>query len=775
MGSVYRGTSRVSSESVAIKVLRPELSTDTEFVSRFVQERAILMRLGGRGVVAVYDLVAEQDSLAIVMELVPGGSLRQYLSQHDGHIPAREVPAIMAQVFDGLAHAHAEGVVHRDVKPENILVDVTTLPPVVKLTDFGISGLADGSALTRLTGMVGTPSYMAPDLSEPGPATSAVDVYAAGVVLYELVAGGPPFAGGHPMAVFKRHLDEAPTRPPGMSDPLWALTDLLLAKNPADRPDAAAVGQRLRELAGALLTSESGAVVNERPTVRPTGSPAVNSGVLGVTPVQAVTPPAETLEATVARRSVRPVQATQSSTVEVLPHDEKGPSQPPAGLIKSPAPPGQKTAPNPAEGDENANATTIMRKGFTKIRDATADQPPRRKLPKLPFFVAGALLSAVLVSWVVIHLATSPKAALPPTSHHLHKTTQFAPSTSQPTSVARLGQASSWQVFSIDGTHELHGVSCPTPTECVAVDDSGNVLVSTNPGGGSAAWSATSIGTGIMLYSISCPSASECVAVGSSDNHTAGYVAVSSDPGGGSSAWHVTPVDGGVGLLSVSCPSTNDCVAVGGAGAGYGEVSNDPGGGSSAWHVIPFGDPLGNLYGVSCPSTNDCVAVGSGVNDSGNWVFASTNPFGSWSGSKIIDSQDSSLLIDAVSCPIPNNCVAVDAGTRVLVTTNPGGGSSAWNVREIGLAAPTIPCPTQPTGVGCIEAHNLDGVSCPSATNCVAVDGTGFVWVSTNPGGGNSAWMFAQIQGIPSLDAVSCPSTNECVAVGSNGMVAIGA
>jgi serine/threonine-protein kinase len=134
---------------------------------------------------------------------------------------------------------HASGVVHRDVKPENLLVDTKDGEPWLKLTDFGVARLTYGGSLTKMSSLIGTPEYMAPEITDHETASPASDLYSAGIVLYEMLSGRTPFAGGHVMAVLRRHLDEEPPPIPGAPAGLLALIESLLAKDPDALPQFA--------------------------------------------------------------------------------------------------------------------------------------------------------------------------------------------------------------------------------------------------------------------------------------------------------------------------------------------------------------------------------------------------------------------------------------------------------------------------------------------------------------------------------------------------------
>ncbi|WP_159768080.1 serine/threonine-protein kinase [Streptomyces sp. HM190] len=236
---------------VAIKLLREDLSSDQELVSRFVQERTALLGLDHPNVVSVRDLVVDGNDLALVMDLVRGTDLRTRLDRERRMAPEAAV-AVVADVADGLAAAHAAGIVHRDVKPENVLLDMQgPLGPggshPALLTDFGVAKLIDSPRRTRATKIIGTPDYLAPEIVEGLPPRAAVDIYALATVLYELLAGFTPFGGGHPGAVLRRHVTETVVPLPGIPEELWQLLVQCLAKAPASRLRASELAARLRE------------------------------------------------------------------------------------------------------------------------------------------------------------------------------------------------------------------------------------------------------------------------------------------------------------------------------------------------------------------------------------------------------------------------------------------------------------------------------------------------------------------------------------------------
>ncbi|MFE1753506.1 serine/threonine-protein kinase [Streptomyces anandii] len=265
---------------VAIKLLREDLASDQELVGRFVQERTALLGLEHPNVVSVRDLVVDGNDLALVMDLVRGTDLRTRLERERRLAPEAAV-AIAADVADGLAAAHAAGVVHRDVKPENVLLDMQgPLGPggahPALLTDFGVAKLIDSPKRTRATKIIGTPDYLAPEIVEGLPPRAAVDIYALATVLYELLAGFTPFGGGHPGAVLRRHVTETVVPLPGIPDELWQLVVQCLAKAPASRLRASELAVRLRELLP-MLTGMPPLDVDE-PDTDPVEEPPAETG-----------------------------------------------------------------------------------------------------------------------------------------------------------------------------------------------------------------------------------------------------------------------------------------------------------------------------------------------------------------------------------------------------------------------------------------------------------------------------------------------------------------
>src|SRR5579875_272982 len=205
MATVYRGRDLRLNRDVAIKVLKEDLTRDPAFLQRFEREAQVVASLSHPNIVPVYDVGEEGKSRFIVMEYIPGRTLRDEI-ERSGIIEPDRAVRILAQVLDALHYAHERNLIHRDVKPHNILL---TADGAAHLADFGIAHLT-GDSTTRTAAILGSAHYLSPEQSRGEEATEASDIYASGIVLYEMLAGRPPFDGPNPLAIATQHVHDEP-------------------------------------------------------------------------------------------------------------------------------------------------------------------------------------------------------------------------------------------------------------------------------------------------------------------------------------------------------------------------------------------------------------------------------------------------------------------------------------------------------------------------------------------------------------------------------------
>lgn len=275
MGEVWRARDDVLGREVAVKVLKEEYTGDPGFVERFRAEARHSAALTHPNIAGTYDYGEEEHSTYLVMELVPGEPMSDLLAR-EGPLAPRRALDLLAQAARGLSAAHAVGVVHRDVKPGNLLV---TPDGQVKVTDFGIARAVDAAPLTATGQVMGTAQYLAPEQASGGPSTPASDVYALGVVAYEALTGSRPFDGGSQVAVALQHVnDPPPPLPDDVPAGVRELVERSLAKDPADRPaDAGEFAEAAEALAaGTDLPAQP---VTTPPTPPTAPLPASGSGV----------------------------------------------------------------------------------------------------------------------------------------------------------------------------------------------------------------------------------------------------------------------------------------------------------------------------------------------------------------------------------------------------------------------------------------------------------------------------------------------------------------
>jgi serine/threonine-protein kinase len=249
-GRVYRGRDRRLARPVAVKVIKPWWAEDPEWARTFEREAQLLASINDPGIVQIFDVGATGEGLYYVAELVEGESLADRLGR--GPLRPGEAVDLAQQIGAALAQAHARRIVHRDVKPANVLISAHGR---AKLGDFGVARLAEGTSEGGGATIVGTPRYMAPEQARGGAITPATDVYALGVVLYEMLSGAPPFGGHSAVELALRHLeDPPPALPEAVPRPVADVVARALAKEPSQRyADGGEVADALARAASLTL------------------------------------------------------------------------------------------------------------------------------------------------------------------------------------------------------------------------------------------------------------------------------------------------------------------------------------------------------------------------------------------------------------------------------------------------------------------------------------------------------------------------------------------
>lgn len=285
MGEVWQATDLVIGRQVAIKILKDEYLGDPGFLERFRAEARHAALVNHEGIANVFDYGEEEGSAYLVMELVPGEALSTIL-EREHVLSTDKVLDIVAQTASALHAAHAAGLVHRDIKPGNLLI---TPDGRVKITDFGIARIADQVPLTATGQVMGTVQYLSPEQASGHPASPTTDTYSLGIVAYEALAGRRPFTGESQVAIAMAQINEAPPElPVTVSEPVRNLVFACIAKNPADRPASAA---HLARAATALRRGDVQAAAASVPAVL--GGASLATGATMLFPAQG-TPTAAT-------------------------------------------------------------------------------------------------------------------------------------------------------------------------------------------------------------------------------------------------------------------------------------------------------------------------------------------------------------------------------------------------------------------------------------------------------------------------------------------------
>lgn len=239
MADVYKATDRLLQRPVAVKILHEQFQRDQEFIEKFHREAQAAARLSHPNIVNIYDVGVSAGEHYIVMEYVPGTTLKEFI-QKQGHLEPDEALAITREIAEALAHAHANGLVHCDIKPHNILM---LDGAHAKVADFGIARAVTESTMTYSGNVIGSVHYFSPEQAKGTVITPKSDVYSLGVVLYEMLTGELPFTGENPVSIAMKHLQDEPTPvrriDPAIPPVVEALVARMMAKDPALRPESA--------------------------------------------------------------------------------------------------------------------------------------------------------------------------------------------------------------------------------------------------------------------------------------------------------------------------------------------------------------------------------------------------------------------------------------------------------------------------------------------------------------------------------------------------------
>jgi serine/threonine protein kinase len=404
MGVVYRGERLGLGRSVAIKFLHAHMAADSSFLKRFAIEARAMARLQHPHCAAVIDFGVEGEEPYVVMDLVAGESLRSLLDR--GRLPPWRALGIMRQVLSGLAHAHSHGITHRDIKPDNVMVDAAgSFGDQVRILDFGLAKLREGASALTTGFVVGTPSYMAPEQTLALPVDERTDIYACGVVLFEMLTGEKPFQAEETVDVLVMHRKTPPPRlvdkAPDLrfSDELEAAVLQAMAKDPGHRFTSAAAFATALELVPEAATRPSGALAAVTPVAPHSPAPELiappRPAVMGTAPTEWSPPRAGT-----------PGSAAQANATEHLDSAQlqmvSSHVQPVLGHVVTPQP---WPAPAPPAGGHDSGSLAPVTAGSG---ETPAPAPPASRRTR--WILAGAAAGVVGLIAVVVLLAGNEPA-----------------------------------------------------------------------------------------------------------------------------------------------------------------------------------------------------------------------------------------------------------------------------------------------------------------------------------------------------------------------------
>ena len=247
MALVFRATDLRTGHDVAVKILRPEFNNDKEFLERFEREALAASKMSHHNIVNLLDVGQEEGYRYLVMEYMRGRTLKEVIAEK-GRLPERVAAQITIRILSALQHAHNNGIIHRDIKPQNILVNSEGL---IKVADFGIARVAGSSTLSKGDNVMGSVHYFSPEQARGEDVTFASDIYSVGVVLYEMLTGQVPFDGDTPVSVAMQHISAQPKPPSlladGISPAMEQVVLTAMSKEPRNRyRDAADMARAVR-------------------------------------------------------------------------------------------------------------------------------------------------------------------------------------------------------------------------------------------------------------------------------------------------------------------------------------------------------------------------------------------------------------------------------------------------------------------------------------------------------------------------------------------------
>ena len=381
MGEVWQATDLVIGRTVAIKILKDEYLGDPGFLERFRAEARHAALVNHEGIANVYDYGEEEGSAFLVMELVPGEALSSIL-EREHVLSSDRTLDIVAQTAAALHAAHAAGLVHRDIKPGNLLI---TPDGRVKITDFGIARIADQVPLTATGQVMGTVQYLSPEQASGHPASPTTDIYSLGIVAYECLAGRRPFTGESQVAIAMAQINEAPPELPAtVAEPVRNLVFACIAKNPADRPSSAAhlarAAQALRRgdirgAAAAVPAVLAGAALADAATVLMTSANGVPTQSTTVMPAPvAGTASQEVVEEPVEEKKRSPWTWPLIALIALLalvligtiialvaqPSSAPPTTKPTQSVVNTPPPPSPTSTPTPTSNTVQINESDFL-------------------------------------------------------------------------------------------------------------------------------------------------------------------------------------------------------------------------------------------------------------------------------------------------------------------------------------------------------------------------------------------------------------------------------